>query len=140
MKTKIWAWISGSDQVGRPGNYGNLGAGNSGTHPGARNEHSMVIDEISQIIYLFAGDGFAATAQPTSGMLNDLWTFDLKSKIWTWIAGSNTLDNGPVYLGLICPGGRFGASLVFDPWSRTLIAFGGFGVASASTRGRQSFS
>jgi N-acetylneuraminic acid mutarotase len=83
---KQWAWIDGATTGNSSGVYGTKGVGAPGNRPGARYKLGCWSDQNG--LWIFGGYGFAATA--TAGGLNDLWRFD--GKVWTWIAGNDTID------------------------------------------------
>ena len=60
-----WTWISGSDLTNQPGSYGVMGVPSNSNQPGARRFHSMVMDDVFQLIYFFGGNGWAANTSGT---------------------------------------------------------------------------
>ena len=128
---KEWTWVSGSSTV--PGNqigvYGTLGTPASANVPGGRAGPSSWIDA-SQNIWLFGGAGYDSAG--AGGDLNDLWKFDIASKQWTWVKGSNTANKLGVYgtLGAAAaanvPGARDSAVSWTDP-NGNFWLFGGTG-------------
>lgn len=94
-------------------------------------------------LWLFGGYGFDSTGR--EGNLNDLWKFNLTSKMWTWMSGSNAAStnvnsNSGVYgtMGVAAatntPGARSGAVSWMDS-SGNLWLFGGDGTGSTNTGG-----
>ena len=73
-----------------------------------------------------------------TGLLNDLWMYNLTSGWWTWLSGSANLDQSGRYGSLRVPaagntpGGRIGHSMVIDTINRALYVFGGNGLAEAA--------
>jgi N-acetylneuraminic acid mutarotase len=140
--TNQWTWISGvsllpSDGSYAPNQYGSLGVPASGNVPGGRYSSSTWADSQGRL-WLFGGTGIGAVGQ--SGLLNDLWVFDPSTKLWTWIAGANSIpvyESGslPTYgvLGVPAsgnvPGGRDLSSTWIDS-SGNLWLFGGSGSGS----------
>ena len=61
--------------------------------PGARDESISWTDSHGNL-WLFGGNGKAAH---TSGRLNDLWRYDPATNQWTWMSGSNTINQVGVY-------------------------------------------
>lgn len=72
------------------------------------------------------------------GRWGDLWVFDLTSGFWTWLSGSSTGDQNPVYgtKGQAAesnqPGSRGFLSMNIDPSRKLLFLYGGTGHTSAS--------
>ena len=68
--------------------------------------------------------------------MNDLWMFDITSRIWTWVSGSDTVDAAGVYGTKGVPsvnnyhGGREHHSMIFHSSLNCLFAFGGTGYAT----------
>jgi len=91
--TKQWTWVTGSNTVRAAGVYGTQGAGAAGNTPGARQEPATWTDA-SGNLWLFGG---SQRDFSISGIgyydFNDLWKFDVTTKQWTWVSGSNTLNS-----------------------------------------------
>jgi N-acetylneuraminic acid mutarotase len=88
--TRIWTWISGSDQQNQFGVYGTKGVSNPDNVPGARSGAFTWIGPNDKL-YLFGGRGFAASGG--LGFLNDTWVYDIPTGEWTWISGSNVVND-----------------------------------------------
>lgn len=96
-----WVWISGSSSVpgsvpgaplpGQPGIYGTQGVPAPANVPGGRGGAYTALDNIGNL-WLFQGSGFDAAGN--DGSLNDLWQFNLSTRQWTWISGSNIANQG----------------------------------------------
>jgi hypothetical protein len=82
-----WTWVSGSNTAGQYGVYGTKGV------PGARGHHSISWIDGYGNLWLFGGQGYDASG--SYGNLNDLWKFDGTN--WTWVSGSNTVNQNGVY-------------------------------------------
>jgi len=120
-----WTWISGSDEENQPGIYGTKGIAAPANVPGARKEAVSWIDANGGF-WLFGGQGYT---QDGLGQLNDLWRWDGTS--WTWIAGSDTLDQPGIYgtKGIPSPSNVPGArerSVSWTDASGNLWLFGGY--------------
>ena len=50
-------WLSGNDTAYVPGVYGTKGVPSINNYPGGRSDHSLVIDEILNCLYVFGGYG-----------------------------------------------------------------------------------
>ena len=128
-QTGEWAWTSGSSTVDRSGGYGTLGKPSIGNVPGARSVPVSWIDKNGSF-WLFGGCGYDSNG--SFGELNDLWEFDPSSKMWTWMGGSKTLNQGGVYgtLGVASaknvPGGR-NSAVSWTDGSGNFWMFGGNG-------------
>jgi N-acetylneuraminic acid mutarotase len=135
--TSEWTWISGSDLIDDAGSYGTKGVAVPSNVPGARYSSVCWADGDGRF-WLFGGIGFVAPG--TFGRLNDLWSFDPMAGVWTWMGGSNGLDQLGVYgtKGLShpsnCPGARDGAVCWWDPAGR-LWLFGGSGFGQSGYAG-----
>ena len=81
-----WTWVSGSNAPSQQGSYGTLGVTSPMNVPGARYASASWKD-FSDNLWLFGGRGYSASGQ---GNLNDLWKWDGTN--WTWVSGSNGVD------------------------------------------------
>ncbi|HTT04061.1 MAG TPA: kelch repeat-containing protein [Steroidobacteraceae bacterium] len=133
-----WTWVSGEDTVNALGVYGTLGAGSTGSVPGARQAAISWIDG-SGNFWLFGGIGYGAVGGGT-GSLNDLWQYSPSTKEWSWVSGSATNDAAGLYgtedTGVPgdVPGARNAASAWIDA-SGKLWLFGGSGYDSVGAGG-----
>ncbi|MEN6466213.1 MAG: kelch repeat-containing protein [Syntrophaceae bacterium] len=120
-----WMWVSGPDTAGQPGIYGTKGVADVNNIPGGR-EYASSCADTSGNVWLFGGWGYDTAGD--WGDFNDLWKYDGSN--WTWVSGSNTVDNNGVYgtKGVAAagnvPGARSGAVLWVDK-SGNLWLFGG---------------
>lgn len=116
--TNAWSWVSGNSMLpkaahGWPGLYGTLGTPASGNLPGSRSGATGWRDENGNL-WLFGGGGVDEKGNGTA--LNDLWNFNLSTKMWTWMGGGTTAVSCYAELGIeICQGqpgvyGTFGIS------------------------------
>jgi hypothetical protein len=121
---------SSLDGYGSAGSYGTEGSASSTNHPPGREMASYAADTNGNLV-LFGGHGvFSST---TSGTLNDLWMYNIASKMWTWIAGSATPNQSDSYgmpgvsydASVHFPGARSGGALWADK-SGVLWLFGGY--------------
>ncbi len=90
---KTWSWVSGSSTVFANGVYGTQGVPAPTNVPQARERVAGWIDG-SDNLWLFGGIGWFPGA---AGMLNDVWKFNPKTKMWTWVGGSSTPNAVGVY-------------------------------------------
>lgn len=132
-----WAWMSGGNAINQAGIYGTGGTADPSNVPGAR--HSAVSwRDASGNFWLFGGDGCDSAG--AVGHLNDLWRYDPATLEWTWVSGSQTVDQAGIYGPLDAaapynvPGGRDSAVSWIDA-SGKLWLFGGAGQDSAGSYG-----
>lgn len=97
-----WTWISGSNSVNQPGNYGTLGVAAASNVPGDRFNPAFWKDT-SGNFWIFGGNGYDSTGTPV--YYNDLWKYSPTSNQWTWVGGSNTGNNFGVYGTIGVPSG-----------------------------------
>ena len=86
-----WTWEGGLNSVNASGLYGTLGTAAAGNVPGARYWTSSWTDS-SGNFWLFGGLSPApiyASPSTSTGLLNDVWMYNLQSGLWTWVGGSN---------------------------------------------------
>ncbi len=143
--TKMWTWMSGSSNsaaTDAPGVYGTQGSPSTSNVPGGRSGSVSWIDS-SGNLWLFGGYGADSTG--TNGQLNDLWSFNLTTKEWTWMSGSDTVPSAnqgqPGVYGTKgtpaasnVPGGRWSSVSWIDS-SGNLWLFGGYGADSTGAQG-----
>ena len=89
-----WAWISGSNTTGQKGTYGSQGVASISNVPGARGRTVSWID-VNNKLWLFGGYGKDSAG--VTGSLNDLWKFDPVTTAWTWVSGSDVVNQVGVY-------------------------------------------
>lgn len=86
-----WTWMSGSNIIGSAGVYGTQGIAASGNMPGSRWEcTSSWVDDAGNL-WLFGG------LLQAGGVMNDLWTYNISTNLWTWINGSQTIGSPGSY-------------------------------------------
>lgn len=134
-----WTWVRGSNQPANPGLsgdyqgtgvYGTKGEPASTDYPGARYGASAWTDSAGNL-WLFGGQG--VDSQGNLGELNDLWKYDIATNQWTWMSGSDLVNQPGIYgnkgvaASTNTPGARAGAVAVSDQ-SGNLWLFGGDGA------------
>jgi N-acetylneuraminic acid mutarotase len=87
--TNNWTWMKGSSSPNTPGSYGTIGVAAQSNNPGARMDAASWVDNNGNF-WLFGGDGLDAFGG--DGRLNDLWKFDVNTKTWIWMSGSNFIS------------------------------------------------
>jgi len=135
-----WTWMGGSNTIGsscsqavfcgQPGVYGTLGTPSAGNIPGSRYGASSWTDT-SGNLWLLGGAGFDSNG--SSFFLNDVWKFSPSTNEWTWMGGSNTINQSGVYgrLGEPAAGNIPGARSSAASWtdrSGHFWLFGGWGM------------
>jgi len=97
-----WIWQGGSQTVGAAAVYGTQGTPAATNNPGAREGAAKWTDTAGNL-WLFGGDVLAGT---TWEEFNDLWEYNVSSAQWTWVGGSNIVDNAGSYgaLGVAAAG------------------------------------
>ena len=135
-----WTWMSGAEIVSQPGTYGTMGTADASNVPGSR-WGTVSWKDASGNFWLFGGNGYDSTRQSgglTNQNLNDLWEYS--GGQWTWMSGSNVINQAGVYgtLGTPAPGNIPGARWGAVSWTDTsgnLWLFGGNGYDSTGTFG-----
>jgi N-acetylneuraminic acid mutarotase len=133
--TVQWTWAGGSSTRYASGVYGTVGVADPANVPGARVGASARLDA-SGNLWLFGGFGYDAEGE--KGRLNDLWKFDPATLLWTWISGSDAIDQIGTYgtLGEPDPANVPGARFETVSWidaSGAFWLFGGDGLDFAGT-------
>ncbi|UCE99839.1 MAG: hypothetical protein JSV82_01885, partial [Planctomycetota bacterium] len=119
------------------GDYGTKGVADSNNVPGARAGDSFWIDAAGNI-WLMGGYGYNDSTGPD--YLNDMWKFNPLSGLWTWVGGSNLINQYGVYgtKGVAdpnnMPGSRDDSFLWIDSGDNLWI-FGGWGYAVSGSDG-----
>ncbi len=130
-----WTWIRGYASHGIPGNYGTMGVPSATNDPGVRHGCATWTDKQGNL-WLFGGEGYDIT--PNEDLLNDLWKYDKSTNQWTWIKGSNTLNDPGNYgtMGVANPANNPGAREFAMSWTDTsgkFWLFGGEGYVPSAT-------
>jgi len=88
-----WTWVSGSNGINQSANYGTQGVANASNRPGARN-FCVAWNDSNGNFWLWGGNGKTAS---TTGLLNDLWKYDVSTSMWTWMKGSNATNQAATF-------------------------------------------
>lgn len=134
--SKEWTWVGGANTVSASGVYGTQGTAGA-NFPGARLNAVSAVNG-SGNLWLFGGVGYDANG--SSEDLNDFWQFNVSTKMWTWVAGSNQASQSGTYgmLGTTAagntPGGR-NAPAAWTDVSGNFWVFGGLGFDASGTSG-----
>lgn len=76
-----------------------------------------------------------------TGQLNDMWMFNITTKLWTWLTGNNSINAVGTYgnPGVTAfgnnPGGRNRFSMTLDSENQIIFVFGGSGYGASTTSG-----
>ncbi len=118
-----WTFVSGSQTYGAGPNFGTQGVPSSTNVPGSR--------EFAQTWLTPSGDVLMFGGQRLGGAFySDVWKYS--GGQWTWITGSQSVDQLGVYTGsatLLAPGARYQSTGWVDA-NGNLWMFGGYGLGS----------
>lgn len=132
--TNDWAWTAGKSTEDTLGVYGTLGVAAYGNVPGSRQWAASWTDKDGNLWFFGGlGDGAGNDGLGGSGVegdFSDLWEYNSSTGRWTWMAGSNLLNQGGVYgtLGVAAAGNSPGSRESASSWtdsSGNLWLFGG---------------
>lgn len=134
-----WTWAGGSSTGNQNGTYGSQSVSSPGNIPGSR-KFCMRWQDANGNFYLFGGEGYDAATTSTTGLLNDLWKYNVSSGLWTWLNGSNLLNQNGAYGSLNVPaasntpGGRTEAATWLDASGNYWMGYGvGLGATTNTT-------
>jgi hypothetical protein len=136
--TNEWTWMGGSNLANQSGIYGTMGVAAPGNIPGQRFA-AVAWTDANGNFWLFGGMYWIPTG-PGSGVgadYSDLWEYSPSTNEWTWMSGSNQIDQFGIYgtEGIAsssnAPGGRFSAVSWSDA-KGNLWLFGGYGASLGS--------
>ncbi|KAI3659304.1 hypothetical protein MP638_003520 [Amoeboaphelidium occidentale] len=133
--SSAWTWIHGSNQVEAVGVYTSIGDTNSSIYPGSRGEFIYFYDSDLRKFFIIGGIG--KTIYPYFGYLNDLWSYDVDTNMFTWIGGTTELDEMPVFVPMeesdtTNIGGLQVAAFAYSHNDKLLYIFGGDGSGYTS--------
>jgi hypothetical protein len=130
-----WTWMNGTNLPDQTGTYGTLGTAGALNTPGGRESSRGWVDGNGNF-WLFGGTGYDA-ASTNTGKLNDLWKYNASANQWTWVNGSNTIDQAGVYgvqtvpATTNFPGSREASAAWIDGVGNCWL-FGGLGYATTT--------
>ena len=87
IATNEWTWMRGSEFSGNYGSYGTLGVSDTSNNPPARMVYTKWIDT-SGNFWIFGGGDYN-----TDDYYNDVWKYDPDINEWTWMSGTNLVNN-----------------------------------------------
>lgn len=138
MSAGAWTWIAGGDTINQHGIYGSKGRSDPANVPGSRSDAVSWMDAEGGL-WLFGGHGVDSGFG--FGMLSDLWKYDTASGEWTWVSGSDLVNQSGIYGvrgaadPLNVPGARHPAASWLDKQGN-LWLFGGSGPDGADNWGQ----
>ncbi len=123
--------MSGNKTTNQNGIFGTKGIPDMVNYPGSRYSPPGSWTDTDGNLWLFGGSGYPESGN--SGRLNDLWRFNITSKEWAWMSGSNTTNQKGEYGTKGVPDMANYPGARFDPvsWTDTdgnLWLFGGDGI------------
>ncbi len=135
ISSNQWTWMNGDKIINAPAVYGSKGIESPSNSPGARHLSTTWTDNNGNF-WLFGGYN-------TSGLLNDLWKYDVLNNQWVWMSGNNTINGLGVYgtKGMANTGNQPGSrNRACRPDTRidadgNLWLFGGTGYAASGNVG-----
>lgn len=131
-----WTWLNGANTQNPPAAFGTIGVSSPTNSPGGRYSGASWRDPQGNF-WMYGGIGWAINSPTNSAAalsnINDLWKYDVLTNQWTWMKGSNYVDQFGVYgtqgvaSALNVPGARH-----FNTWwkeiSNFFWLFGGEGL------------
>lgn len=135
IATNQWTWVKGGNTVNQHGIYGTKGIAAAANIPGARNFSNVWTDAAGNF-WMQGGLGYIATGN-SFGLLDDLWKYNSVTNQWTWVNGSNNMNQFGVYgtqgvaAASNAPGGR-GVGATWADALGNLWLMGGSGYVTAS--------
>ncbi len=96
IASNSWTWMSGPNTVNQAPVFGTIGVAAAANTPGSRQECKSGWVDDQNNLWLFGGlDG--ATAATSTSVRNDVWKYTIATNMWTWMKGSQALNNGGSY-------------------------------------------
>ncbi len=129
-----WTWFNGTNLIDQLPSYGVQGTPSGTNNPGGRNSSAAWKDN-SGNLWLFGGYGYASNG---GGYLNDVWKLNTSTSQWTWMKGSNVVNQSSVFgtQTVFSSSNTPGARNTMNAWSDAsgnLYIFGGYGVSTNTT-------
>jgi len=130
--TGLWTWVGGSNAAANAGIYGTLGVAAASNLPPARTDAVSWVDSAG-VFWLFGGARLNSNGSYLA-VLNDLWSYNSSTGLWTWVGGSNTPNAIGVYgaqgaaAAANVPSARMGSGAWLDA-SGNFWLFGGLGLS-----------
>jgi len=89
ISTNEWTWISGPSANNQSGSYGVRGVASATNIPGSRCEYAAAWTDNTSDLWLFSGYN--------SGYYNDLWRYQIGTNMWTWMKGTQLINQSGTY-------------------------------------------
>ncbi|MCX6272888.1 MAG: hypothetical protein NTU44_17090, partial [Bacteroidetes bacterium] len=127
--TNQWAWMKGSNMMNQNGVYGIPFIPAPQNTPGARWAYQHWKDAFGNFWLFGGGDQY-------NNVFNDLWKFDPQTLDWTWISGTDLLNDPGSCLGLCTPSDnhfpacRYENTACWKSQCDIFYLFGGLGTGS----------
>ncbi|MGB3948193.1 MAG: kelch repeat-containing protein [Bacteroidia bacterium] len=133
INTNEWTWVKGANTSNQTGIYGTKGVAADANTPGSR-QASVCWTDNANNFWLFGGYGFPETGT-TYSYLNDLWMYNVSLNQWTWVSGTNLLNQSATYgtLGVASANNIPGARQMSIGWTDdndNLWLFGSWGYTA----------
>ncbi len=124
IATNMWTWMSGQQVVNMLGNYGLLQIPAATNEPPPKSESSASWTSNAGDLWMFGGSNFI-------GYLNDMWSYNINTNMWTWMSGANTVGALPNFGTQLVPANTNnpGARCAYSKWKDSngnFWLFGGF--------------
>ena len=93
IASNMWTWVAGNQNQTSSPVYGTMGVSAATNDPGDRFSYTKFIDAQNNLYFLGAGlIGFGGSN------VVDVWRFSPTTTEWTWVGGSNVLNNVGSYI------------------------------------------
>ena len=125
-----WTWVRGPSNTYQWGLYGTKRLATPDGMPGGRSGGATWVGKDGRF-WLFGGEGIDGAGD--QGVLNDLWCYDPRTSMWTWVTGSDRVNQPGVFgeRGVAAPENTPGARTDAAHWTDRagrLWLFGGCGM------------
>ena len=137
VATLRWTWMNGPQHItDQNGEWGAKGIPSPNNYPSARTFGPNCWTDNVGDLWLYGGFGY--DKNNATGGLSDLWRYQIATNSWTWIAGSDTIGQSPVFgaIGIAStlntPGGRVECKSGWVDAQNNLWLFGGQDGATAN--------
>lgn len=120
----VWTWVKGDSMRNKPAVYGTQGVAAAANSPGGRQD-GMGWTDSGGNFWMFGGSQFS-----------DIWKYNPITNQWTWISGSQVMNQPAVYglqgipSAFNTPGTRYSPTYAADPLGNFWL-FGGNGVLNS---------
>ena len=136
IATHQWTWMKGPNTLDQPAVYGTMGVPNINNIPSARFCYNKWKDSHGNF-WLFGGSGPGSAFN----VLNDMWKYNPITNEWTWMSGTNVLNNtgtGTTHCNPSVnynPGARYDNRACWTLGCDNFVLFGGSIDSTASNDG-----